>query len=151
VWTSQHVCCMLHVEGAYWLSTYEAQYLYNKRHYFVVAMTRRLQDGRFNVIIAASQGLRQYFQTIVTQNTLAWHSRVTLLLMNAKEIRNIEAIMKACISRVASQNSIIFFTDIRVQLPLQFLEHIRKVGLLRIRLSKIFSLSTATMEESVRR
>ena len=91
-------------------------------------MTSKLQDARFSVIIVAPQGLKQYFQTIVTQNTLAWHSHVTLLLMNVKEIQNMESIMKACVARITIPNTIIFFTDIRVQLPLKVLEHVRKVS-----------------------
>ena len=100
-------------------------------------MTSKLQDARFSVIIAASQGLKQYFQTIVTENTLVWHSHVTLLLMNAKEIQNMEVIMKACLARITVPNTIIFFTDIRVQLPLQVLEHVRKVRVMEARPSEV--------------
>ena len=100
----------------------------NKCSHSVTAMTSKLQDARFSVIIVAEQGLKQYFQTIVTQNTLAWHSHVTLLLMNAKEIQNAENIVKACVARITVPNTIIFFTDIRVQLPLKVLEHVRKVS-----------------------
>ena len=109
----------------------------NKRLHYVTAMTSKLQDARFSVIIAASQGLKQYFQTIVTENTLVWHSHVTLLLMNAKEIQNMEVIMKTCLARITVPNTIIFFTDIRVQLPLQVLEHVRKVRVMEARPSEV--------------
>jgi hypothetical protein len=38
-----------------------------------------------------------------------------------------EIIMKTCLTRIIEPNTIIFFTDIRVQLPLKVLEHVRKV------------------------
>ncbi|XP_028398529.1 N-acetyl-beta-glucosaminyl-glycoprotein 4-beta-N-acetylgalactosaminyltransferase 1-like [Dendronephthya gigantea] len=98
-------------------------------HYFMdhlSVMTSKLQDSRFSVIIVTSQRLKHYFQTIVTQNTLAWHSRVTLLLMNGNEIRSIASIIKACLGRITTPNAIVFFTNTQVQLPLKILEHVRE-------------------------
>lgn len=89
-------------------------------------MTSKLRDARFSVVVVAPQKMKGYFQTIVSQNALSTHAHLTLLLISAKQMLNMQHIIKVIIPHIKVPNTIIFLTDIRVQMPTEILEHVRK-------------------------